>query len=213
MHLHNLVAVTSFAIAIPLTAICAQSTAANPGNWSFSLGVDPSNLDLHTPEGGTQARLVANLTRSWQSANSKFGRHISLMVGADAPRDVQGGFGLQCAGDCLVHFTRKYAGVTAGASYDLFRISRFTPYLTGGAGIYYSGFKRGPADGMLTPSELLIYKYGGFSQNKVSFGANAGLGLRARIGSHELFIEQALHEFDLRHQGMGVYPLSIGFRF
>ena len=91
MHLRHAVTLGWFASALPLASLSAQSasstqgTAPDPAKWSFSLGVDPGNLDLHTPEPGIDARAVANLTRSWQSRNSKWARHISLMVGADAP--------------------------------------------------------------------------------------------------------------------------------
>jgi hypothetical protein len=107
----------------------------------------------------------------------------------------------------------RYAGLTAGASYDLFSLSRFTPYLRGGAGVYHTEFARVPADGQLTPAELLLYQNGGFGQSGFSLGVNGGAGMKVRIGSHELFIEQALHAFDVRQLGSGVYPLSIGLRF
>lgn len=161
--------------------------------------------------------MVANLTRSWQSGNSRWARHISLMVGADAPHDAPQGipslFGLpsQCA--CSLHVLRRYAGLTAGASYDLLRVSRFTPYLTGGTGLYYSGFSRS-TDGVLTPSELAFYGRH-YSRNDFSLGMNAGLGLKMRLGSHELFIEQMIHSFDVapRQWGGGIAPLNIGIRF
>lgn len=215
MHVRYVVAVCSLAIALPLASVSAQSTAPEPAKWSFSLGVDPTHFDLHTPEPGVDARMVANLTRSWQSGNSRFARHISLMVGADVPREVQPGiislFGPQC--DCPMRFSRRYAGLTAGASYDLFRVSRFTPYITGGTGIYYNGYRRSPVRGFLTPSELAFYQNGGFAQDNFSLGANAGLGLKVRIGSHALFIEQMLHRFDVSSPGTGVYPVNIGLRF
>lgn len=216
MHVRYVVAVSSLAIALPLASVSAQSTAPEPEKWSFSLGVDPTHLDLHTPDPGVDARMVANLTRSWQSANSRFARHISLMVGTDAPREAQPGlispFGPQC--DCPMRFSRRYAGLTAGASYDLFRVSRFTPYITGGTGIYYNGYRRSPVRGSLTPSELAFYQNGGFAQDNFSLGANAGLGLKVRIGSHALFIEQMIHDFDVRNHWIGgVYPLNIGLRF
>lgn len=215
MHVRYVVAVSSLAIALPLASVSAQSTAPDTARWSFSLGVDPTHFDLHTPEPGVDARMVANLTRSWQSGNSRFARHISLMVGADVPREVQPGlispFGPQC--DCPMRLSRRYAGLTAGASYDLFRVSRFRPYITGGTGIYYNGYRRSPVNGVLTPSELAFYQNGGFSQDNFSLGVNAGLGLKVRIGSHELFIEQMLHKFDVRQPGIGIYPLNIGLRF
>jgi len=112
-----------------------------------------------------------------------------------------------------MHISRKYAGLTAGASYDLFRVSRFTPYLTGGTGLYYSRFSRS-TDGVLTASELAFYGRH-FSLNDFSLGMNAGLGLRVRLGSHELFIEQMIHSFDVAPQqwGTGIAPLNIGIRF
>jgi len=228
MQLRFAVAVSSLALAVPLASVSAQSTTPGqttptsaqttpePARWSFSLGVDPTAFDLHTPEAGINARMVANLTRSWQSGKSRWARHISLMVGGDAPHDAQTGFvspfGFpQCA--CSMHISRRYAGLTAGGSYDLFRVSRFTPYLSGGAGLYYSGFRRS-TDGVLTPSELAFYGRD-FSHNEISLGANAGLGLKVRIASHELFLEQMLHDFSVRRNywSGAIAPLNIGIRF
>lgn len=223
MQLRFVVAISSLALALPLASVSGQTTASSgqtstpePAKWSFSLGVDPTAFDLNTPEPGINARMVANLTRSWQSGNSRWARHISLMVGGDAPHDAPQGipslFGLpQCV--CSMHISRRYAGLTAGASYDLFRASRFTPYLTGGTGLYYREFGRS-TDGVLTPGELAVYGRD-FTSNNFSLGVNAGLGLKIRLGSHELFIEQMLHDFNVRdHYGwVAIAPLNIGIRF
>ena len=230
MQLRFAVAVSSIALALPLasvsaqsttppaqtTAPSAQSTTPATARWSFSLGADPTAFDLNTPEPGINARMVANLTRSWQSGNSRWARHISLMVGGDAPHDASQGlpslFGLpQCA--CSMHLSRRYAGLTAGASYDLFRVSRFTPYLSGGTGLYYSEFGRS-TDGVLTSADLAFWGRD-FSRNNFSLGVNAGLGLKVRLGLHELFIEQMLHDFDVypRHWGGAIAPLNVGIRF
>jgi opacity protein-like surface antigen len=225
MHLRQIVTVSALVIAAPLASVSAQSPTAEPsgqstagasGKWSFSVGADPTRLNPSTTEFGSEARMVANLTRSWQSAHSRWTRRISLMVGGDTPLEVQPGifgfFGPQC--DCPERISRRYAGLTAGASYDLFHVSRFTPYLAGGTGIYYSQVKRSPARGFLTPEELPFYQ-NSFSGSNFSLGANAGLGLKMRFGSHDLFIEQIFHEFDIRNHAAGgaVFPLNIGFRF
>jgi hypothetical protein len=113
-----------------------------------------------------------------------------------------------------MYVTRKYSALTAGVSYDLVRASRFTPYLKGGTGIYYHSFTRGPANGYLTTAELRAFYQDGFGERRVSLGVNGGLGLKARFGSHEFFIEQMIHSFDPRRRGVtGVYPLNIGIRF
>jgi hypothetical protein len=39
------------------------------------------------------------------------------------------------------------------------------------------------------------------------------VGLKVRLGSHELFLEQKIHRFDISQPGIGVNPLSIGIRF
>jgi hypothetical protein len=108
--------------------------------------------------------------------------------------------------------TRRYSALTAGVSYDLLRVSRFAPYLKAGTGIYYGSFARGPSKGFLPPT-LLAYYGDGFSESHFSLGVNGGLGLKVRLGSHEIFIEQMLHTFDVRRTGTGVYPLNIGIRF
>jgi ABC-type transport system substrate-binding protein len=222
MQLRHAVAARFLALALPLasssaqtTAPSTQTTAPDAATWSFSLGVDPTSLNSHTPVSGVDPRMVANLTRSWQSAQSRWGRRISLMVGTDTPREVQPAIfapGGPCT-DCAMDVTSRYAGFTAGATYDLFRVSRFTPYLAGGTGIYYTTLSRSPADGILTPSELALYQNGGFYQHNFSVGVNAGLGLKVRLGSHELFIEQMVHRFDIGTLGVGINPLNIGIRF
>ena len=230
MQLRFAVAASSLALALPFASVSAQSTTPSAqtdspsapsttpatARWEFSLGVDPSALDLHTPEAGINARMVANLTRSWQSGNSRWARHISLMVGADSPHDASQGlpssFGLpECA--CSMHLSRRYAGLTAGASFDLFRVSRFTPYLSGGAGLYYNEFGRS-TDGVLTQGDLAFWGRD-FYQSHYALGMNGGLGLKVRLGSHELFIEQMIHSFDVapRQWGGGIAPLNIGVRF
>ena len=213
MRYRRVLASGCLAVSLPLASGFAQSAPAyEPPKWSFSLGVDPTNLDLHTPEPGVDARMVANLTRSWQSANSRLGRHISLMVGTDAPRQFNPSPDVPC--DCWVNITRRYSAITAGVSYDLVRASRFTPYLKGGTGIYYSSFTRGPGRGYMTTADFLAYYQNGFSEKRVSLGLNGGLGLKARFGSREFFIEQIIHSFDPRRRGVtGVYPLNIGIRF
>jgi len=221
------VAASSLAITLPLASVSAQSppsaqtpppaqsTAPEPAKWSFSLGADPSNFDLHRAPPGMEARMVANLARSWQSAHSRFARHIVLMVGADLPVEAQPGiiglFGPQC--DCPMRVSRRYAGLTAGASFDLFHVSRFTPYVTGGTGIYYYGYRRSPVNASLTPSEVEFYQSVGFAQDYLSLGANGGLGLKVRLGSHDFFFEQMLHSMDLNRRGWAVAPLNVGIRF
>jgi hypothetical protein len=208
----RVIASVGLAASLPLASGFAQSAPLpEPPKWSFSLGVDPTTLDLHTPEPGVDARMVANLTRSWQSANSRFARHISLMVGTDAPRKFNPDpVEPQC--DCWMSVTRRYAGLTAGVSYDVLRVSRFTPYLKAGTGIYYNSYANGPSSGLLDPV-LLAYYADGFSERRFSLGVNGGLGLKVRLGSHEVFIEQMLHTFDVSRMGTGVYPLNIGIRF
>lgn len=220
MHLRHVVTAGWFALTLPLAPLFAQSASSAPttsldeAKWSLSLGADPTRFDLTNPKSGTQARMVANLTRAWQSAHSRWTRHISVMLGGDAAVQVQPGiigYGPQC--DCPMRISQRYAGFTAGASYDIFRVSRFTPYVTGGTGIYYSGYTRSPVRGFLTPEELPLYANGGFAQSNFSVGANVGLGLKLRLGSHELFLEQMFHKFDINQLGYGVYPLNIGIRF
>jgi hypothetical protein len=209
MHIRSVVALGYVAIALPLASATAQNPT-QPAKWSLSVGVDPTHLDLHTPTQGVDARMVANLTRSWQSVGSRFGRHVSLMLGADAPIETGPMLGCNCS---PTRISRSYAALTAGAFVDLFRVSRFTPYLSGGTGAYYTMYGRDPASGYpLTPLEALSYRNGS-SLSQLSLGVNGAVGIKARIGSHEFFIEQAVHTFDVRYMGSGVYPLNIGFRF
>ena len=205
MHIRHVVAVSSLALALPFASISAQSTTPEPSKWSLSLGVDPTHLDLNTRDPGVDARMVANLTRSWQSANSPLTRHISLLVGRDAPRQFQPD--QTC--DCWWRVSNSYYGLTAGASYDLVRASRFTPYLKAGTGVYYTNQSTTPENGQLLVSQLPLLSY----RSGFSLGVNGGLGVKVRIGSHELFVEQMLHAFNVRRLDEGVYPLSFGLRF
>jgi hypothetical protein len=112
----------------------------------------------------------------------------------------------------LVRYASRYAALTVGASYDLLHVSRFTPYLTGGTGIYYTGLRRSAVSGVI-PTEFSYYNQA-YSQNKFGLGANAGLGLKIRLGKRELFVEQMLHELDLkRSPGRAIAPLNVGIRF
>jgi len=210
MRIRHVVTAGSLAITLPLASVSAQDTAPEPPKWSFSLGVDPTHFDLGTPDRGVEARMVANLTRSWQSTNSRLGRHISMMLGTDTPRETNLSPDPQCY--CSIRNTMRYAALTAGASYDLFSAWRFTPYVTGGTGVYYTSSRREPTDGVLTTAELGYYQ-NGFVQKDFSVGLNGGLGLKVRLGKRELFIEQMLHSFDIGELNRGVYPLNIGIRF
>jgi hypothetical protein len=205
MESRHVVVACCIALVLPLASGSAQNPSSEPPKWSLSLGVDPTHLNLHTPEPGVEASFVASLTRSWLSANSPLTRHIALMVGRDAPRQFQP----DDTCDCWWRAFRSYSALTAGASYDLFRISRFSPYVKAGTGVYYT--KRGtePVDNIILTSQLSYYNY----RSGFSLGVNGGLGVKVRIGSHELFIEQVLHAFDVRRMQRGVYPLIIGFRF
>jgi hypothetical protein len=205
MQIRHVVAVSSLAAVLPFASLFAQSTTPESPKWSLSLGVDPTNLDLSTRDPGVDARMVANLTRSWQSANSPLTRHISLLVGRDAPRQFQAD--QTC--DCWWRVSNSYYGVTAGASYDLLRASRVTPYLKAGTGVYYTKESTWPANGQILVSQLPLLNY----RSGFSLGVNGGLGVKVRIGSHEFFVEEMLHAFDVRHLGKGVYPLNFGFRF
>lgn len=205
MNIRHVVAVCTFAIVLTPASVVAQDTLAQPRKWSVSLGVEPMSLDLRTRDPGVSARMVANLTRSWQSAKSPLAHHVSLMVGAAAPvithpdREI-------CVG-CWDRVQKTYGSLTAGTSLDLFRLSRFTPYATTGMGVYYTNLSAHLPNGSQYVSDQNYFRSG------LSFGVNGGLGIKARFGSREFFIEQMLHAFDVRHYDKGVYPLNIGIRF
>jgi hypothetical protein len=188
----------ALALTVPGAAALAQRDTTSPPKWSLSLGVDPSHFDLKTRDPGIDARLVANLAREWQAPGSRFSRHVALMLGGDYPQGSNTCYG------CLSG--RQYAALTAGVGVDLFRVSRFTPYLKTGAGIYYTHLTAnmngvGPR---VTRLDNL---------NNFSLGVNGGLGIKARLGGHEFFVEQMLHAFDVRAYNSGVYPLNFGIRF
>ena len=205
MHVRYVIAVSSLAVALPFASVFAQNTMSEPPKWSFSVGVDPTHFDLQTRDPGVDLRMVANLTRSWQSANSLLTRHVSLMVGRDASRQFQAD--QTC--DCWWRVSNSYYGLTAGASYDLLRTSRFTPYLKAGTGLYHSSQSTEPVNGVILSSQLAFLNY----RSGFSLGVNGGLGVKVRIGSHEFFVEEMLHAFDVRDFSKGVYPLNFGLRF
>ena len=207
----------ALALFLPTAASLAQTASRKeePSKWSLSLGVEPTSLDLRTRDPGVDARFVANLTRIWQAPGSRFSRHVSLMAGADAPHGVKSitvpvgmesiGY-LFCQG-CSSSFGRHFAGLTAGGGVDLFHMSRFTPYVQGGGGLYYERYWSSLTDPAHPGNRT-------FKRNESSFGLNAGLGIKAKLGSHEFFVEQMLHTFEaLPVGGRGIYPLNFGIRF
>jgi hypothetical protein len=46
-----------------------------------------------------------------------------------------------------------------------------------------------------------------------TLGMNAAFGIRTRIAGWEVYIEQAVHHFDMLQASDGVYPFTIGVRF
>ncbi|MFL5564416.1 MAG: hypothetical protein ACJ77J_04905 [Gemmatimonadaceae bacterium] len=200
MHYSRVTAILTFALASPLSTITAQSAPVEPSKWSLSLGADPTNFDLRTRDPGVELRVVGTLTRVWQSTGSRFSRNISLMVGGDSPRSQQNCYG------CWTRVGKKYAGLTAGTSVNLFRVSRLTPYIQPGAGVYYTKMSGDVNGAALTSSTI-------YNRDRFSFGVNGGLGIKTRLGSHEFFIEEMLHAFDVREIDRGVYPLKIGISF
>ncbi|MFL5502353.1 MAG: outer membrane beta-barrel protein [Gemmatimonadaceae bacterium] len=189
------------------TALAQTAPKEQPSKWSLSVGIDPTHLNLNTNDPGVAARFVANLTRSWQSPGSRFSRQISLMLGADAPRQ-QIAFTEPCD-QCWNKIGYTYAGLTGGGSLDLFHVSRFTPYVQGGLGFYWTRATSQPVNGFVLTSNLNTI----YDRSQVSLGINGGLGIKARFASHEFFVEQALHAFDVYQMGRGVYPLNFGIRF
>jgi hypothetical protein len=122
------------------------------------------------------------------------------MLGGDAPNSQENCYG------CWTRVAKKYASLTGGVGIDLFHVSRFTPYVKTGAGIYYTRLSGEMNGAALVTSSI-------YDRSRFSLGVNGGLGIKARIGSHEFFVEQMLHAFDVRHIDTGVYPLNFGFRF
>jgi hypothetical protein len=184
----------------------AQTAETKAPLWSLSIGADPTHFDLRTRDPGVDARLIATLTRSWVLRNPAARFHVSLMTGFDAPHGFRDREGVQ------VDITRRYAGLTGGASYEFFRKSRIRPYVSAGTGVYHdlmradSKCDAGPC-GEVTPLGLI------HRRDNTSFGINAAIGLRMRLGGRELFIEQAQHVFDARHSAQGITPFSFGIRF
>lgn len=199
----NVVAVSSLAIVLPLASVRAQNTNPDPAKWSASFGVDPTIIDGR-PGQSVKARMVANLTRSWQSANSPLTPQVSLMIGGDAR--VRSPANFMCVG-CWDRVGKAYAGLTTGTSLELFRESRFSPYVKTGLGVYYTKLSAKRPNGSEYVTDMNYFRSG------FSLGVNGGLGLKARLWSREVFIEQAAHAFDVRGSHKNVFPFSIGVRF
>lgn len=202
MHIHNVIAVGSFAIVLPLASVPAQNTSSDPAQWSASLGIDPTIMN-GGPGESVRARVVANLTRTWQTKSSPLASHLSLMVGGDtrvrSPHTI-------CVG-CWDRIPKAYAGLTTGTSLELFRGSRFSPYARTGLGLYYTKLGEKQPAGSEYVSDPHYFNSG------FSLGVNGGLGLKARLWSREFFIEQSAHAFDIRGSRKHVFPFSIGVRF
>ena len=200
MHCSTAVSVLAIAVTFPLASSSAQSDPVEPPKWSLSLGTDLTDFDLRTRDPGVHARVVGNLTRTWQSPGSRFGRHISLMLGADSPQSQENCYG------CWNRVGKRYASLTAGSSVDLFHVWKLTPYVQSGAGVYYTKLTGDVNGAAVIPSPI-------YNRSRFSLGVNGGLGIKARFGSHEFFVEQILHAFDAREIDRGVYPFNFGFRF
>ena len=200
MKLSQVSAFLVFATAAPFALASAQSSSAELPKWSLSTGADPTHFDLRTKDPGVDLRLVGNLTRTWQDSGSRFSRHVSLMLGGDWPQTWN-----YCDG-CYSRRSRQYAGLTVGPAVDLFRLWRFTPYLQGGAGIYASRVNA-------SSNGVPFLQNSVYNRSRLSFGINGGFGVRAKLGSHEFFVEQMAHAFDVREMNTGVYPLNFGIRF
>jgi hypothetical protein len=188
------------ALAIPVATASGQLDSASRPKWSLSLGADPTAFDLRTRDPGVQLRLVGNLSRVWQNPGSRFSRNISLMVGGDSPLSQTNCYG------CWSHVGKRYVGLTGGVAADLARIGRFTPYVQTGAGVYYTRLTGQVSGASIIPNPM-------YTRNFFSLGVNGGLGIKAKFGSHEFFVEQMLHAFDIRQYDKGVYPLNFGIRF
>ena len=201
MNYSTVVRALAIGLTIPLATSSAQSDSVQPTKWSLSLGVDPTDFDLRTRDPGVHLRAIGNLTRAWQSPGSRFGPHISLMLGGDSPQSQENCYG------CWNRVGKRYGSLTAGGSADLFRLWKFTPYLQAGTGAYFTKFT-GQVNGgaYLIPNPM-------YDRTHFSLGVNGGLGIKARLGSHEFFVEQMLHAFDVRRHDTGVYPFNFGIRF
>ena len=199
------VAVLAASLLLPLSSGLAQAPVEEPSKWSLSLGVDPTNLDLRTRDPGVSASVVGTLTREWRAPNSSIGRYISLMLGGDSP--IRSGATAENCFGCWTSVSTRYASLTAGLTWDLVHVSRFTPYARTGAGLYYTSRSGNTTSGGVLTSQTI------YSTRQWSPGGNAGFGIKAKLGSHEFFIEQMLHAFDLRHIDRGVYPINFGINF
>jgi hypothetical protein len=200
MNFSNVVRALAIGLTIPLATGSAQSEPVEPTKWSLSLGVDLTDFDLRTRDPGVHARVVGNLARTWQSPGSRFGRHISLMLGADSPQSQENCYG------CWERVGKRYASLTGGSSVDLFRIWKFTPYLQAGTGVYMTKLTGTVNGASIIPNSM-------YNRSHFSLGVNGGLGIKARLGSHEFFVEQIIHAFDVRTIDRGIYPFNFGFRF
>jgi hypothetical protein len=202
MFIRNVIAVSALAIVLPLASVPAQTTNLDPAKWSASVGVDPTIIDGRPGE-SVKARMVATLTRSWQSKTSPLASHLSLMIGGDTRVRSPS---LTCVG-CWDRVAKRYAGLTTGTSLELFRESRFSPYAKTGLGLYHTKLSAERPNGSEYVTDPSYFGSG------FSIGLNGGLGLKARLWSREVFIEQAVHAFDIRGLHKNVYPFSIGVRF
>jgi hypothetical protein len=197
----TIVRVLAIGLTIPLATSYAQSDSVKPNKWSVSLGADLTDFDLRTRDPGVHVRAVGNLTRTWQSPGSRFGRHISLMLGADSPQGQENCYG------CWNRVGKRYGSLTGGGSVDLFHLWKLTPYVQAGTGVYFTKLT-GTVNGSpyIIPNAM-------YDRTRFSLGVNGGLGLKARFGSHEFFVEQMLHAFDVHRIDTGVYPFNFGIRF
>lgn len=129
------------------------------------------------------------------------------------PRGFRDTDGSLCGG-CDVNMSRRFASAGVGATLQLRRSSRFSPYLTGGTGIYHNRFA---AQSPLDCTSDFTCTTGGKpfylrQSTSTSLGLKGGVRVSFRVGAREFFVQQSAHVFDFRG-GQTVFPLSVGIRF
>ena len=113
------------------TPLIAQDGTTSPSGWeaqwSASVGIDPT---LSRP---LSESFMAAVAREWSRAGSPIGFRAQLGAG---PMPTTRTFLSTECGNCYVLGERRFAELSAAATYTFRRDSRFRPYLLGGPALY-----------------------------------------------------------------------------
>jgi len=205
------------AAAVPLVRANAQEPtrpspqSTSPGPWSFSLGINSSELNLGTRRPGTRAEIMGSVARHWTLA-PRVAVRAQAVFDAQFPRALTLTDANGCAG-CELWTSRQFGGINTAFVYQWRGGKAFSPYLlTGAEALVMHSHSRFDAPCDATNSCAFGDPYlVSQSTNEATLGLTAGAGIAFRLRKTNWFVEYATHAVPDRRRA--ITPVSIGLRF